>query len=123
MTSAVRRTLIPVLYVGNDLTTAREERLRRHGVGVLLAEDPGRAQRMLGQFRPTAIVYAAAQLPPLQRFLEMGVPLVVLAARGAESELRHVTILSRHGDVEELAAVIHGLASTTSKRHSRRRAA
>lgn len=109
MRPPVRRSILPVLYVGRDLTAAGHESLRSRRIGAVVAETSERAHRMLRHFRVEAIVFAAPDLPGLAAMFDAGVPMVVLAARDAKCNLDGVTILRREADAEELAAVIHGL--------------
>jgi hypothetical protein len=104
-----RRSLLPVLYVGDDLTRDAHESLRAHRIGVVVAENTARAKRMLSQFRVAAIVFAAPDLPGLAHLSTLGIPLVVLAARDALCDLPAVTVVPRHAGGEELAAMIHGV--------------
>ena len=106
---ALRRSVLPVLYVGGDLTRATYESLRAHRIGVVVADDVARARRMLSHFRVAAIVFAVPDLPGLKELTKLGVPLVVLAARETACDHHLVTILPRSVDPEELAAVIHGV--------------
>ena len=103
-----RRSLLPVLYVGPDLTRSAFETLRAHRIGVIVTEDTARARRLLTHFRVAAIVVATPDLPGLAELTRFGTPIVVLAARNARCELDNVTVLRRNSDPEELAAVIHG---------------
>jgi hypothetical protein len=103
------RSILPVLYVGRDVTPPVYEVLRARRIGLLVACDAVRAQRVLKHFRVAAIVFAAPDLPGLSGVTHAGVPIVVLAGRDAACDLDGVTILRRETDPEELAAVIHGL--------------
>ena len=104
-----RRSVLPVLYVGDDLNPTAYESLRAHRVGVVVAENPSRAKRLLSQFRVAAIVYGVPDLAGAMDMSAQGIPLIVLAGREAACDLDAVTILPRQTDPEELAAVIHGL--------------
>ena len=106
---ASRRSVLPVLYVGGDLTRAAYESLRAHRIGVVVAEDARRAKRLLAHFRVAAIVFAVTDLPSVTELSKLGVPLIVLAGRDATCDLHLVTILRRDIDPEELAAVVHGV--------------
>ena len=101
--------VVPVLYVGSDLTPEDFESLRAHRVGVLVAENAARAQRVLAHFRVAAIVFSTPDLQGLRLLSTVGVPIVVLAARDARCDLDAVTILRRGTTAQDLAAVIHGL--------------
>jgi hypothetical protein len=105
----LRRSVLPVLYVGRDLTPAAYELLRARRIGVVVADDAARARRMLTHFRVAAIVFAAPDLPGLGTMSDTGIPIVVLAARDAVCDLDAVTIVRRETDAEDLAAVIHGV--------------
>ena len=106
---AFRQSVLPVLYVGSDLTRAAYESLRSHRIGVVVTEDARRARRVLSHFRVAAIVFAVPDLPGLTELTKLGVPLVVLAARETACDHHLVTVLPRNTDPEELAAVIHGV--------------
>ena len=101
--------VVPVLYVGSDLGSEEFESLRTQRVGILVAESAARAQRVLAHFRVAAIVFATPDLNGLRLLSNVGVPVVVLAARDAACDLDTVTILRRDIAAEDLAAVIHGL--------------
>ena len=104
-----RRSVLPVLYVGADLTRQAYESLRAHRVGVVVADGTTRARRLLSHFRVAAIVFAVPELSGLAELSKLGIPLVVLAGRDAACDLDLITILPRDIDPEELAAVIHGV--------------
>ena len=106
---ASRRSVLPVLYVGTDLTWAACDSLRAHRIGVVVADDAERARRVLAHFRVAAIVFSAPDLPGLTTLIHTGIPVIVLAARTAACDLDSVTILRRETDPQELAAVIHGV--------------
>jgi hypothetical protein len=104
-----RRSVLPVLYVGSDLTRPAHESLRAHRIGVVVADNTARARRLLSHFRVAAIVFAVADLPGMTELSLLGIPLIVLAGRDAACDLDIVTILPRDTDPQELAAVIHGV--------------
>ena len=104
-----RRAVLPVLYIGRDLTPTAYESLRHHRIGVVVAEDMPRARRLLTHFRVAAIVFAVPDLSGLQALSGMAIPVVVLAAREAACDVDTVTIVRRDADAEQLAAVIHGV--------------
>ena len=104
-----RRSVLPVLYVGRDLTRDAYESLRAHRIGVLKADDSARAARLLSHFRVAAIVFGVADLPGAMELTKTATPLILLAGRDASCDLPAVTILPRETDPEELAAVIHGV--------------
>jgi hypothetical protein len=104
-----RRSVLPVLYIGRDLTRRAHESLAAHRIGVLVAEDSARAHRLLQHFRVAAIVFAAPDLPGVNALTEKRIPIIVLAARDAVCDLDTVTILRREADAQQLAAVIHGV--------------
>jgi hypothetical protein len=106
---ALRQSVLPVLYVGSDMTRAAYESLRSHRIGVVIADDARRAKRVLSHFRVAAIVFAVPDLPGVDELSKLGIPLVVLAARETACDHQLVTILPRNTDPEELAAVIHGV--------------
>jgi hypothetical protein len=101
--------VVPVLYIGSDVSPEEFESLRTQRIGVLVAESAGRAQRVLAHFRVAAIVFATPDLHGLRLVGNLGVPVVVLAARDAVCDLDTVTILRRDIAAEDLAAVIHGI--------------
>lgn len=104
-----RRSVLPILYVGSDLSRPAYESLTAHRIGVVVADHTARAKRLLSHFRVAAIVVAVPDLPGVNELSQLGIPLVVLASRDAACDLDAVTILPRDTDPEELAAVIHGL--------------
>ena len=104
-----RRSVVPVLYVGHDLTQPAHESLWAHRIGVVVADDTARAKRMLSHFRVGAIVVAVPDLRGVMELSCFGIPVIVLAARDASCDLDTVTVLPRETDPEELAAMIHGL--------------
>jgi len=101
--------VVPGLYVGSDIGPEEFESLRTQRVGILVAASAARAQRVLAHFRVAAIVFATPDLKGLRLLSNVGVPVVVLAARDAACDLDTVTILRRDIAAEDLAAVIHGL--------------
>jgi hypothetical protein len=101
--------VVPVLYVGTDVDPEEFDSLRSQRIGLLVADSAGRAQRVLAHFRVAAIVFATPDLHGLRLLANLGVPIVVLAARDAVCDLDTVTILRRDIAAEDLAAVIHGL--------------
>lgn len=105
-----RRSVLPVLYIGGDLTPRSFEVLRSHCIGVIAVDDSRRARRLLSHFRVAAIVFAAPDLPGLNALGGTDTPVIVLAARDAVCDLDGVTIVRRGCDLEELAAIIHGVA-------------
>jgi hypothetical protein len=117
------RSVVPVLYVGRDMTPAAYELLRERRLGVLVAETPALAHRMLAHFSVVAIVFAVPDLAGLGALTKMGVPVVVLAARDAVCDVDGVTILRRTTDPEDLAAVVHGLVQRRLTREVTRDAA
>ena len=118
-----RRSVLPVLYVGRDLTPAADESLAAHRIGVLVAEDSARAQRLLEHFRVAAIVFAVPDLPGVNALADKGIPIIVLAGRDAVCDLDAVTILRRDADPQQLAAVIHGVVRRDLTRETAREAA
>jgi hypothetical protein len=104
-----RRAVLPVLYIGRDLTRSAHESLAAHRIGVLVAEDPARARRLLQHFRVAAIVFAVPDLPGVRALSDTRIPTIVLAGRDAACDIDTVTILRRETDPEQLAAVIHGV--------------
>jgi hypothetical protein len=120
---STRRSLLPVLYIGRDLTPAAYESLRAHRIGVVVADEARRARRMLQHFGVAAIVFAVPDLPGLDALRNVNIPIVVLAARDAVCDLDTVTILRREIDPEQLAAVIHGLVRPDLSHETSREAA
>jgi len=118
-----RRSVLPVLYVGTDLTRTAYESLAAHRIGVVVAEDSVRARRFLQHFRVAAIVFATPDLPGVNALTNLMVPIVVLAARDAACDLDTVTILRREADPQQLAAVIHGVVRRDLTRETTREAA
>jgi hypothetical protein len=114
-----RRSVLPVLYIGRDLTSNAHELLAAHRIGVLVAEDSARARRLLAHFRVAAIVFAAPDLPGVNALIDKRIPIIVLAARDAACDIDTVTILRREADPEQLAAVIHGVARRDLTRETR----
>ena len=114
-----RRSVLPVLYIGRDLTSKAHELLAAHRIGVLVAEDSARARRLLEHFRVAAIVFAAPDLPGVNALTDKRIPIIVLAARDAACDIDTVTILRREADPQELAAVIHGVARRDLTRETR----
>jgi hypothetical protein len=119
----LRRSVLPVLYIGRDLTPAAYESLRAHRIGAVVAEDAARACRLLKHFRVTAIVFAVPDLPGLNSLGDMKIPIIVLAGRDAVCDLDTVTILRREADPEQLAAVIHGVVRRDLSHETAREAA
>jgi len=119
----LRPSVLPVLYVGRDLTPDAFELLRARRIGVVIAENIVRARRLLAHFRVAAIVFAAPDLPGLSTVIEMGIPVIVLAGRDAVCDLDAVTIVRRECDAEELAAVIHGVVKRDPVQAAARNAA
>ena len=117
------RSVVPVLYVGRDMTPAAYELLRERRLGVLVAETPALAHRMLAHFSVVAIVFAVPELAGLAALTKLRVPIVVLAASDAVCDVDGVTILRRHTDPEDLAAVVHGLVQRRLSREATRDAA
>jgi hypothetical protein len=103
------RSLLPVLYVGHELTRRADESLRAHGVGVVAADSAARAKRLLSHFRVAAIVFALPDLRGVMELSATGIPVILLAGREAACDLDRVTVLPRATDPVELAAIIHGL--------------
>ncbi len=118
-----RRSVVPVLYIGSDLTRAARESLAAHRIGVLIVEDSARARRLLKHFRVAAIVFAVPDLPGVQALTETRIPIIVLAGRDAACDLDTVTILRRENDAQQLAAVIHGVVRRDLARDDAREAA
>lgn len=114
-----RRSVLPVLYIGRDLTSNAHELLAAHRIGVLVAEDSARARRLLAHFRVAAIVFAAPDLPGVNALIDKRIPIIVLAARDAACDIDTVTILRREADPQQLAAVIHGVARRDLTRETR----
>ena len=121
--SSRRRSVLPVLYVGGDLKRTAYDSLRAHRIGVVVAENPSRASRLLSQFRVAAIVYDVPDLQGIEKLSKLGIPLVVLAARDAACDLDAVTILPRQTETEDLAAIIHGVVRRDSSSAAERDAA
>lgn len=103
------RALVPVLYVGNDLTAEARHMMLSRRIGVTVAHTPARAERLLSQFRVAAVVFATPDLQGLQRLAGRGTPIIVLAARSAACDLDGVTVLRREAGLEDLPAVIYGI--------------
>jgi hypothetical protein len=118
-----RRSVLPVLYIGRDLTRAAHESLAAHRIGVLVAEDSARARRLLEHFRVAAIVFAVPDLPGVAALADKRIPMIVLAGRDAACDLDTVTILRREADPQQLAAVIHGIVRRDLTREAAREAA
>jgi hypothetical protein len=114
-----RRSVLPVLYIGRDLTAAAHESLAAHRIGVLVAEDSARALRLLEHFRVAAVVFAVPDLPGVNALSDKRIPMVVLAGRDAACDLDTVTILRREADPQQLAAVIHGIVRRDLTREAR----
>ena len=118
-----RRSVLPVLYVGRDLTSSAHESLAAHRIGILIAEDAARACRFLKHFRVAAIVFSVPDLPGVNALTDKRIPIIVLAGRDAVCDLDTVTILRREADPQQLAAVIHGVVRRDLTRESAREAA
>lgn len=110
----LHHSIVPVLYVGHDLSESTDRLLHSRRIGIVVAHTPQRARRVLSHFRVAAIVFASPDLPGLVSVSDSSTPIIVLAARDAECDLDGVTILRRETDPEDLAAVIHGLAANRS---------
>ena len=121
--SSHRRSVLPVLYVGSDLNATAYDSLRAHRIGVVVAENASRASRLLSQFRVAAIVYDVPDLRGIDELSKLEIPMVVLAARDAACDLDAVTILPRHTETEDLAAIIHGVVWRGSSSAAERDAA
>jgi hypothetical protein len=117
------RSIVPVLYVGHDLSESTDRLMHSNRIGIVMADTPQRARRFLSHFRVAAIVFAAPDLPGLASVSDGSTPIIVLAARDAECALDGVTILRRETDPEDLAAVIHDLVANRLALHSQRDAA
>lgn len=115
------RTLVPVLYIGTDLTPEHRHTMLARRIGVTIAEDPARAERLLSHFRVAAVIFAVPDLQGLQRLVGRGTPIIVLAGRNAECNVDGVTVVRRDSGLEDLAAIIYGVAENGA--HSRRDAA
>jgi hypothetical protein len=64
MNATDRRHLVPVLYVGSSASRRRGEVLRARGFGVIVADTPMRAFRLLRHFRVDAIVVVQRHAEP-----------------------------------------------------------
>lgn len=117
------RAIVPVLYVGRDLSESTDRLMYSRRIGIVVADTPQRARRLLSHFRVAAIVFAAPDLPGLASVSDGSTPVIVLAARDAECALDGVTVLRRDTDPEDLAAVIYGLVGDRLTLHAHRDAA
>jgi hypothetical protein len=103
-------SILPVLYVGHDLTPERRQALRFEGIGVVVAKSAEHARRLLTQFKVASVIFT---LPDLQAIavLPGDVPIVILAACDAVSGTEAITIIKRTTDPSIVARAIRRIAA------------
>jgi hypothetical protein len=106
----LKSSVIPVLYVGLDLTAGKWEALKGEGIGIIVAETVPRARHMLRHFNVAAVIYALTDLQSLTLVRGMNIPVVVLAGRDAMSRLSAVAIVGRKAQPCALASLIREIA-------------
>ena len=112
MAAEFQKSLIPLLYVG-DPDSPIVDRLREHGFGVIVADGPDRALRLLKHFRVAAVVDDVPALPPVPQLAACGTPVILLAAADADWGGPHVRVVRRDSSPAVLAELVHRFAIDT----------
>lgn len=101
-----------VLWVGHGLTPEIRDALRARGLGILVAETPERAFRLLHAFRVAAVVCDGPQFPVARALAELNPPVVLLGRSPERWSEGGVLQLTREHPAPELAAAIRGAIGT-----------
>lgn len=101
-----------VLWVGHGLTPDIRDALRARGLGLLVAETPARAFRLLHSFQVAAVVCAGLHFHTARALAELNPPVVLLGRAVDRWSEGGVPILNRDHPAAELAAAVRDAIAT-----------
>ncbi len=101
-----------VLWVGHGLTPEIHDALRARGLGLLVAETPARAFRLLHAFQVGVVICAVPQFHTARALAELNPPVILLGRTADRWSEGGVLLLNRDRPADTFASAVRDAITT-----------